>query len=263
MSAYWAIVSARFRALLQYRAAAVAGLTTQVFWGLIRVMIFAAFYKSVTSQQPMTYEQVVVYIWLGQAVIRLQPWDVDTEVWSMIQLGAVVYELLKPMDLYALWFSRAVAQRTAPTILRAVPMFVIAGLFFGLKPPPSLASGLAFAVAIVGMLLLSCSITVLATMSMLWTVSGEGIRRLLPSAVILFSGMIIPLPLFPEWAQSALNLLPFRGLGDAPFRLYMGHIPPGGVVWVVAHQLVWTAAFVIAGRLLLARGVRRLVAQGG
>ena len=43
MRAYWAIFSARFRALLQYRAAAAAGCVTQVFWGLIRVMIFAGF----------------------------------------------------------------------------------------------------------------------------------------------------------------------------------------------------------------------------
>ena len=32
---YRAVVSARFRTLLQYRAAALAGLWTQVFWGLV------------------------------------------------------------------------------------------------------------------------------------------------------------------------------------------------------------------------------------
>ena len=36
MRPYWAVLSARFRMLLQYRAAALAGLGTQVFWGLIR-----------------------------------------------------------------------------------------------------------------------------------------------------------------------------------------------------------------------------------
>ena len=36
MKPYWANFSARFRLLLQYRAAALAVLATQLFWGLIR-----------------------------------------------------------------------------------------------------------------------------------------------------------------------------------------------------------------------------------
>ena len=46
MKGYTALVSAHFRTLLQYRAAALAGLGTQLFWGLIRVMIFEAFYSA-------------------------------------------------------------------------------------------------------------------------------------------------------------------------------------------------------------------------
>ncbi len=53
-TAYCAILSARFRMLLQYRAAAFAGFVTQLFWGLIRVMIFSAFYRSSNAPQPMT-----------------------------------------------------------------------------------------------------------------------------------------------------------------------------------------------------------------
>jgi len=60
---------------------------------------------------------------------------------------------------------------------------------------------------------------------------------------------IIPLPAVPELGAVVLNFLPFRGLGDTPFRLYMGHIPPEGVVWVLAQQLAWTAALVMLGRL--------------
>ena len=60
-----------------------------------------------------------------------------------------------------------------------------------------------------------------------------------------------------------LDFLPFRGLVDLPFRLYMGHIPPREVFGVLSHQLLWTAGLVLLGRWLLARGTRRLVVQGG
>jgi len=263
MKAYWAILSARFQMLLQYRAAAVAGLGTQLFWGLIRVMIFGAFYRSTTAPQPMTYPEVVTYIWLGQAMLLLVMFGVDIDVRTMIRSGTVAYELLRPLDLYALWFSRAVALRTAPVLLRAVPMFIVAGLFFGLQPPPSWASAGAWMAATFGALLLSSAIATLLTISLLWTISGEGISRLVPAAILIFSGTIVPLPLFPDWAQPILNALPFRGLADVPFRLYMGHIPPEQAIGVFVHQAAWTVALVALGRWVLARGMRRLVVQGG
>ena len=46
MRPYWAVFSARFRVLLQYRVAALAGCGTQLFWGLIRMM---SFYESSTA----------------------------------------------------------------------------------------------------------------------------------------------------------------------------------------------------------------------
>ena len=126
-----------------------------------------------------------------------------------------------------------------------------------------MASAGAWAAATLGAVLLSGAITTLLTISMLWTISGEGIAGILAAAVMIFSGMIVPLPLFPDWAQWLLDVLPFRGLVDAPFRLYLGHIPPSEALSVLFHQAAWIAIFVTAGRLVLARGTRRLVVQGG
>ncbi|NQT85942.1 ABC-2 type transporter, partial [bacterium] len=83
MRAYWAIVSARFRTLLQYRAAALAGCSTQLFWGIIRVMIFTAFYESTRSAQPMSVAETITYIWLGQAMFRIIPSDIEGDIRQM------------------------------------------------------------------------------------------------------------------------------------------------------------------------------------
>jgi len=260
---YWAILSARFRILLQYRAAAVAGLATQVFWGFIRVMIFGAFYASATGRQPMSYAQVVTYIWLGQAFLRMMPWRADAEVNRMIRTGTVAYEMVRPVRLYWLWYTRSLAELMAPTLLRAVPMLVLAGLFFGLQPPASPAALGAFALALVGSLVLGAAIATLLTITMLWTISGEGIVGLVSACVWLLSGLVVPLPLFPAWAQTALKALPFRGIFDTPLQLYTGLIPAAQMLGPLLHQLVWAAGLVALGRFVLSRGTRRLVVQGG
>jgi len=260
---YIAIFSARFRMLLQYRAAAVAGFGTQLFWGLIRVMIFTAFYKSSTQKQPLTLRDTVTYIWLIQATFAMIPWSIDTEVRALIRNGTVAYELLRPLDLYTLWFSRGAASRLAPTILRSIPLFAVAILLFGMQAPPSLASGLGWLLTTFGALMLSTAVSTLVVISMVLTLSGEGISRFVPPLIYTLSGMLVPLPLMPGWAQGALNFLPFRDLADVPFRIYIGNIPVHDLAQALAHQFIWTVTLIWLGRALLARASRRLVIQGG
>jgi ABC-2 type transport system permease protein len=161
--------------------------------------------------------------------------------------------------------------RAAPASLRALPIVVVAGFVlphtalahWSLAPAASAAAAGAFALALVAAFLLSASITMLVHVSLLWTLSGQGLARIMPSFVVLLSGMVVPLPLFPEWAQPVLAALPFRGLADVPFRIYSGHIPLAEAAQAIGLSFVWAVALVLVGRAVLARGFRRVVVQGG
>lgn len=269
--AYTSVIAARYRTLLQYRLAAMAGLTTQLFWGVINVMVFFAFYAVSDKQQPMSLAQVISYIWLGQALLGMLPWNVDKDIESLIRQGAVSYELVRPLDLYNFWFCRTIALRTATTTLRCFPLVIFAaGLLpmFGfdrwaLQLPADAGAFACFLVSLFWALMLACAFTMLMHVVLVWTISGEGINRIMPSITIVFSGMVIPLPLFPDWMQPFLDLQPFRGLVDVPYRIYVGNIPVSDVLPNVIHQVFWTAMFIGFGRWLLARGLRQLVVQGG
>lgn len=272
MKAYWSLFVARFALLLQYRAAALAGVATQLFWGFVKVMVLEAFFTNTTSVQPMTFREAAGYVWLGQAfLIAIVPWGGDKEIQELIRSGAVGYDLLRPTDLYNFWFTRALAQRTAPLILRAIPLLSV--VFFilpivGLSErslcfPPSFASFVAFFLSFIGAILLSSALTMLLTVSLMWTLSGEGINSILPTIVIVFSGMIVPLPLFPEWIKPFVYALPFSGLLDQPFRLFTGNLSPDALSYVLVHQIFWIVIIVLLGRILVNRGVRKLVIQGG
>ena len=146
---------------------------------------------------------------------------------------------------------RALANRIAPTLLRSAPLFCLALLFFGLQAPASPAAAAAWALAMVGAVLLGGALSNLVNVSLLWTIAGEGTIQMLGICIYVFSGMVVPLPLFPDAFQPILDFMPFRGLADTPFRLYMGHIPASQVWSVVGHQLAWTLALVGLGRFLL------------
>jgi len=263
LSACLAMLDARIRVLLQYRTVAVAGIATQIFFGFVRVMTFTAFYRSSAAAHPMTHEQVISYIWLGQAFLLLAMFGVDNEISEMIRSGTVVYELTRPASVFWLWYSRCVAARIAPAAMRAIPQVLLGWAFLGLQFPASVLALLMFCLALTGSVALAAAISLLFTLSLLRTISGEGISRMGPALVFLLSGIVVPLPLFPQRIQPILNALPFRGLMDVPFRLYLGQMTWQEGVLALAQQWGWIVGLLLLGRWLLALGVRRLVVQGG
>jgi ABC-2 type transport system permease protein len=263
MKAYRAILRSRLMTLFQYRAAALAGAGTQLFFGLVRVMIYEGFYRSSSGPQPLNVDQVITYIWLGQAMLLLAALDVDRDVAAMVRSGNVAYEMTRPLDLYALWYTRAFSGRAAPLLMRSIPIFLVAGLFLGLQPPASAMAAAQFVLSAFFALLLSASFVALMTISLLWTISGEGIYRLAAPLIFFLSGMVIPLPLFPNWTQPVIAILPFRALIDTPFLIYLGVLTGPAAAAALAHQIAWAAVSIIAGRAILMRHLRRLVVQGG
>ncbi|MGK5594689.1 MAG: ABC transporter permease [Parachlamydiaceae bacterium] len=263
MKAFLAILYARMATLFQYRGAAFAGVATQIFFAIIKSMILTAFYVQASVSQPISLTQAITFIWLGQALLALLPWNIDKELEAQVKNGNVAYELVRPISLYSLCYARAFAIRTVPTIMRCIPLFMIAILFFGLSAPVSWVASLTFGISLILGAFLSSAITTLIIISLFWTISGEGIQRLMPHVALLLSGFIVPLPLFPEWLQPFLNLQPLRGVIDIPSRLYTGVIPTQEAFYYLGFQLLWILILIGVGRWLMNRALKQIVIQGG
>jgi len=271
MRPYFAIFAARFLMMLQYRAAALAGIATQFWFGAIMIMALSAFYTGAHGSVSITLAQAITYIWLGQAFLGLLPWNVDPEIALMMRTGNVAYERLRPVDTYFYWFTRAMAWRAAATLLRSLPLLFVTSVLFehlglgawSLRPPASLAALVLFVFSMAAVVFLSSAITTLLNISVVWTISGQGINVITNSLVLILSGMVIPLPLFPDWAQLLLLLQPLAGLVDIPYRIYFAHLSAGAAIAGIALQISWTVLFIVLGRLLLTHTMRRIQIQGG
>jgi ABC-2 type transport system permease protein len=268
---YLAILAARFLMMLQYRAAALAGIVTQFWWGAIMVTALAAFYASGRGAPPITLAQAITYTWLGQAFLGLLPWNVDPEIAAMMRSGNLAYERLRPVDTYFYWFTRAMAWRAAGTLLRSIPLLAITGMLFpvlglgdwALQAPPTFQALALFTVSMIAVLFLSAAITTLLNVSVVLTLTDQGLNTVTNSLVIILSGMVIPLPLFPGWAHAFLFLQPFAGLVDIPYRIYFADLTGASAVAGITVQVLWTVLLIVAGRVLMARTMRRVQVQGG
>lgn len=269
---YLAIFAGRFRVMLQYRAAAVAGFATQCWWGAIHIMVFAAFYHGgQRAAAPISLSQAVTYTWLSQAFLALLPWAVDPNVALAVRSGAVSFDRVRPASVYGLWYASAVGWTTSRALPRAALMFITAGVVLPLvglgawswRPPSDPAQGGLFLLSLTLTVALGASMVMLLNVVVAATLTDRGVNNLITPLTIVLSGNLIPLPLFPDWARLALFLQPFAGLVDIPFRIYFGNLA-GLAAWEgMGLQAFWTLAIGLAGALWLRRVMRRLQVQGG
>lgn len=270
MRAYVSAGKLKFLNGLQYRSAAVAGIATQFFWGFIYIMIFVAFYSqpAVLHHPPaFTLTDLVAYIWLQQAFLAfIVLWFRDQEIFQLITSGNIAYELCRPCGLYELWYAKLLASRLATAILRCLPILFIA--FFLPEPyrmhPPASAESLGLFVASLALgLLVLVAVSMFIYISVFWTMSPVGSTLMIGVAGEFLAGLIIPVPLMPDWLQRIAYALPFRWTADFPFRVYSGQIPIQEATVGIVIQLVWLAVLVVAGKLLIRRALRQVVVQGG
>lgn len=263
---YAALFRTRFFREIQYRAAAFAGIATQFFWGGMEILLFRAFYET-EGETPMTFSQVVSYIWLQQAFLALfMLWFWDADIIECITKGNIAYELARPLGLYRMWFTRVIAQRCARALLRCVPILLIALLLpepYRLTLPPNLPAFLGFLFTMVTGLLVVAAITMLVYVLTFFTMSPSGVRIFAASIAELLSGAVVPLPFFPGKLRLAAELSPFAAVQNLPLRIYSGNLAGKEALLLAVVQLFWLAVLLGISSGLLSVARRRVVVQGG
>ena len=266
MKKYGSFFRLRFVMGLSYRAAAWAGVATQFVWGGMEIAMFRAFYGAEPEHFPMTMDAAVSYVWLQQAFLALfAAWMLEGEVFESIRDGNIVYEMCRPMKLYPMLFVRAMAMRVSRAALRCGPVLLFAILLpgpYGLKAPAQGQTGLFLAAMALGVLVTVAFGTLIYGITF-YTISPEGLRLLVTSAMDFFNGAIIPIPFFPDKMRAIMEVLPFAAMQNVPLRVYSGDLQGEAALRAVALQILWLAVLVGLGQAVMARAERKLAVQGG
>ncbi|MFO7610867.1 MAG: ABC transporter permease [Clostridia bacterium] len=267
MKAYLSFFRIRFLNNLQYKVAAWAGMATQFVWGGMYILLYTAIYSFSSSPKPMELDQLTTYVWLQQAFLALiMLWYRDSGLFDLILSGDVAYELVRPINLYPMWYARLLSQRLAGVLLRFAPIIIVSILLpfpYGLSAPASFPSFMLFIGTLLNGTLLTVAYSMLISISMFRTLSAVGSLTLFGILSEFLGGMVIPLPLMPESLQKILMVLPFWLTGDFPFRIYTGHIPVQEALGGIMLQFLWTAVLITAGVLWLRNIKKKIVIQGG
>ena len=252
---------------LQYKVAAAAGIVTQFFWGFLQIFIYEAFYTAQVVDTPISYKSLVVYVWIQQSLLALITIrNKDAEFVQDVKNGNVAYEFLRPYNMYTWWYVKCIAKRVAAAALRCVPIIIVAILLpapYNLTGPESVASFLLFLTTLfLGIFVLN-GILILIQIITLFTYDDKGINSIINTVAELLAGLVLPIPLLPQIIQKVTYFLPFRLIGDLPFRIYSGNIPVKEAITSIGLQAFWIVALILIGKMILKSATKKMYMQGG
>jgi len=265
MKQYHSLFRIRFINGLQYRAAALAGLSTQFAWGFMEILAFSAFFRADPSTFPMEFSHLVSYIWIQQAFLALfMPWGAGGNAVETIVSGNISYDLARPMDMYNRWFFETIADRVSRAALRCAPILIVAFIL-----PPPFRMTLPSSIFQFSMFIISAPIAMFAVtayclidyMSAFYTMSRYNVIFVILADFL--AGGYIPIPFFPEPFKKVAEILPFAAMQNMPLRIYSGDIAGVDAIRGIGLQLFWVAVMLAFGKFLMKRSLKRVVTQGG
>ena len=200
MKSYLSYFKLKFTIGLQYRAAALAGISTQIFFGLVYILVYVAFYESDATSIPMPLNELVSFLWLNQAFFALvYLWYKDKDIINLIKTGNIAYELCRPQDVYMMWASKIFGERLSNATLRFLPVIII-----------DMPRFIIFIISFILSSLLMTFLVLLYHIICLFTLDEKGIVNIFMVVSDILSGLVLPLPFFPTFFQNRL----FRRFSD-------------------------------------------------
>ena len=96
-----------------------------------------------------------------------------------------------------------------------------------------------------------------------WLLDASGPRVLSGALAIFFSGMALPLVLFPGWLGTLATALPWSAMIQVPNDLWLGQHQGVDTLLALGFQAAWALALLGCCALTLRAATRKVVLQGG
>ncbi|MEU8506076.1 ABC-2 family transporter protein [Streptomyces brevispora] len=266
MRLYAVVAAGGFRRYATYRIATVAGVFTNTVFGFIMAYTYTALWDERPRLGGYDMSQALTYVWLGQALLMtcaMMGGGFEDELMERIRTGDVAVDLYRPIDLQLWWLAGDLGRAAFHLLGRGIMPMLLGSFAFDLALPTSPGIWPAFLVSVALGVVVSFAIRYLVALSAFWLMDGAGAAQIAFLAGMFFSGLLLPLNLFPGLLGEVARALPWSALLQVPADVFLGRHTGWGLVRAYGFQAGWALALLSVGRLLQSAATRRVVVQGG
>ncbi|MFD7100654.1 ABC transporter permease [Streptomyces xanthophaeus] len=264
---YLAVAAGGFRRYATYGTATLAGVFTNTVFGFIVAFTYVALWDERPGLGGYDQAQALTFVWVSQSLLAAGAFiggGFQEEMQERIRTGDIAVDLYRPADLQMWWLAADLGRAGFQLLGRGVVPLVAGALAFQLALPTDPGRWLLFLVSVLLGLVISFAVRYLLGLAAFWLMDGAGINLMATVVSIFFSGVLLPLTVFPGAFGEFVRVLPWAAMLQVPMDVLLGkHAGAGGAAGALAFQAGWACVLLGAGRLMQSAATRKVVVQGG
>ena len=260
---YIEVARTAFRRQLIYYWANIAGLLTNIVFGIVFSYVMIALYQARSSAGGYDLNDALRYVWLVQSMVMVVLTFGWYDLMLTIRQGDVVSDLSKPCDFYWYWFSREIGRSCYYVLYRGLPTYLAGMLIFGFGAPLIWQNWPVFLLSLAFGAMIGIAYRVLFNLVAFWLLEARALGTLATVIAMIFTGSYVPLPFFPDWLRAIADWLPFSGLMNVPAQIFLGKLAGIDLLLEFLRQLGWLIVLTYFARFVVSQAARRVVIQGG
>ncbi|GLX01721.1 ABC-2 family transporter protein [Microtetraspora sp. NBRC 16547] len=261
LSLYAQLVGYGFRKHATYWGAAAAGAFTNTVFGVLRAYVLIALWRARPGLGGYDVTDAVTFCFLTQAYIGpMQVFGGGLEITQRIRTGDIALDLVRPAPLIFWSLSEDLGRAGYLFLARSLPPTVVGALLFGITFPSDAAVWPAFAVSFALGVVISFGWRYIVALAICWLRDDRGIAVMSLVLTTFFSGLMLPLTIFPGRLGTLARALPWSAMVQVPADVFLGK---AGIPGALGFQALWAAVLLALGALLTRAARRKVVVDGG
>jgi ABC-2 type transport system permease protein len=260
---YLEMIRIRFLMMLAYRVNYYSGILIYAINIGAYYFLWMAIYGDRDDLGGLTGLQMSTYIavaWMARAFYYN---NIDREMAQEIKEGRVAIEMIRPYHYLLMKTMQGLGEGFFRFFFFSLPGIVIIALIFPFQLPSSMATIGFYLLSLVFAFIINTQINLMTGILTFFFFNNEGLMQTKRVVVDLFSGLLIPIMLFPGWAASLLSYLPFQAISYLPAMIFTEGVA-GTEIWeAIAVQIIWVFILILPIQLLWFLAKRNMIIQGG
>lgn len=265
---YLIFMRSGFQTMLAYRGAIllwfIGAMISAVLMGLVWWAIYSFSPESVIAGY--TFPQMLMYVILSAVVGEAIYTDTLGEISDDVRNGLIGMRLMKPINYRVQLGFSAMGSFLSRILIIGIPVITVGTIIvvfgFGLEGI-QWYNILLFLPACVLSAIMFDTFGFLFGQLAFRTQAMFGVSSMSQIIMSFLSGGIVPIALFPVWAQTALAYTPFPTLVSLPVRIFLGQVGWLEMLIAFAVSIAWIVVLNVLAHFAYKSSVKHVVVFGG
>lgn len=260
---YLSIARTGFQEGMEHRIDFFIGLIGWSVRLMISAFLFIAIFESRGTIGGYNFSDTMLYFLVIQVIMTFSFVRVEFNICQDIQEGNLSNYLVKPISYLGYQICSELGRNSVRSAFGVIIFGVIIALFrpeFYLHLPYEQTPVILF--SIIGSFFISTFLTSCIALMSFWLVSAQRVIYMFFAIQSIFSGMLIPIPFFPESIQHILSYTPFPYIFYYPAQMIIHPTSTSENLKIIAAQWIIIAIEFIIIQIIYRIGLKKYEATG-